>query len=82
MLGDLTPSVQSLCKRFDDFLCGLTSDFTSLQPADPEEFLVSLRSAYKALRNIDVKKFPGSDPVPNVVWKEFVFKLSNVLSMR
>ena len=34
---------------------------------------------YKTLRALKVKKSPGPELIPNIVWKEFAFELSPVL---
>ena len=81
------PSLESLCQGFNEFLHGLTYSFTSLAASVsgrveegsspvPQEFLVTPRIAYNALRCIKLKKSAGPDPVPNLVWKEFAFELS------
>ena len=91
LLGDTFPSVESLCQGFNEFLHALTSSFTPL-PASvsgrveersspvPQEFLVTPRIAYNAVHCIKLKKSAGPDPVPNLVWKEYAFELSPVVS--
>ena len=76
--GDTFPSVESVCQGFNEFLHRLTSSFTPL-PASvcgrveegsspvPQEFLLTPRIAYNALRCIKLKKSAGPDPVPNLV---------------
>ncbi|KAK2568768.1 hypothetical protein P5673_006783, partial [Acropora cervicornis] len=80
---------KSLCQGLE-FLHGLTSCLTRL-PASvsgrveegsspvPQEFLVTPRIAYNALRCIKLKKSAGPDPFPNQVWKAFAFELSSVV---
>ena len=45
----------------------------------PAELLVTHQSAYKAFRNIKVRKSPGPETIPNVTWKDFAFELSPVI---
>ena len=35
---------------------------------------------YKTLRALKVKKSPGPELIPNIVWKEFAFELAPVLA--
>ena len=87
LLSDSIPSAGALTERFNEFLFNLTVNFAPLPASTrsglgpvPAEYLVTHQSAYKALRNIKVKKSPGPETIPNVIWKDFAFELCPVIS--
>ena len=85
--GDVIDSVDTLCDRINDFFVNLTLEFDPLTPDDvagiavesvPSELLMTPWEAEKVLCRIKIKKAPGLPP--NVVLKEFVYKLGTVTS--
>ena len=86
LIGSEIPDEATLALEFNEFLGSLTAHFRPLEPLSPvfgpvpAHLYVSERTLYKALRALKVKKSPGPELIPNIVWKEFAFELSPVLA--
>ena len=86
LIGSEIPDEATLALKFNEFLGSLTAHFRLLEPLSPvfapvpAHLYVSKRTVYKTLRALKVKKSPGPELIPNIVWKEFAFELSPVLA--
>ena len=86
LIGSKIPDEATLALKFNKFLGSLTAHFRPLEPLSPvfgpvpAHLYVSKRTVYKTLRALKVKKSPGSELIPNIVWKELAFELSPVLA--
>ena len=86
LIGNEIPDEASLALKFNEFLGSLTAHFRPLEPLSPvfgpvpAHLYVSESTMYKTLRALKVKKSPGPELIPNIVWKEFAFELSPVLA--
>ena len=86
VIGNEIPDEATLALKFNEFLGSLTAHFRPLEPLSPvfgpvpAHLYVSERTVYKTLRALKVKKSPGPELIPNIVWKEFAFELSPVLA--
>ena len=86
LIGNEIPDEATLALKFNEFLGSLTAHFRPLEPLSPvfgpvpAHLYVSERTVYKTLRALKVKKSPGHELIPNIVWKEFAFELSPVLA--
>ena len=79
LIGSEIPDEATLALKFNEFLGSLTAHFRPLKPLSPvfgpvpAHLYVSERTVYKTLRALKVKKSPGPELIPNIVWKEFAF---------
>ena len=86
LIGSEIPDEATLALKFNEFLGSLTAHFRPLESLSPvfgsvpAHLYVSERTVYKTLRALKVKKSPGPELIPNIVWKEFAFELSPVLA--
>lgn len=87
MLNDTITSWTVLGQLFNTSSANLTAHFTPLGTSlttnvldVPREFLVDTRKTFRALSHVKLNKSPGSDVVPNKIWKEFAWDLPPVLS--
>ena len=87
LIGSEIPDEVTLALAFNEFLGSLTAPFRPLEPLSlvfepvPAHLYVSERTLYKTLRALKVKKSPGPELIPNIVWKEFAFELSPVIQL-
>ena len=86
LTGSEIPDEATLALTFNEFLGSLTAHFRPLEPLSPvfgrvpAHLYISERTVYKTLRALKVKKSPGPELIPNIVWKEFAFELAPVRS--
>ena len=87
LIGSEIPDEVTLALAFNEFLGSLTAPFRPLEPLSlvfgpvPAHLYVSERTLCKTLRALNVKKSPGPELIPNIVWKEFAFELSPVIQL-
>ena len=86
LIGSEIPHEATLALKFNEFLGSLTAHFRPLERLStvfgpvPAHLYVSERTVYKTLRALKVKKSPGPELIPNIVWEELAFELSPVLA--
>ena len=82
LIGSEILDEATLALNFNEFLGRLTAHFRPLEPLSPvfgpvpAHLYISERTVYKTLRALKVKKSPGPELIPNIVWKEFAFELA------
>ena len=87
LIGSEIPDEVTLALAFNEFLGSLTAPFRPLEPLSlvfgpvPAHLYVSEHTLYKTLRALKVKRSPGPELIPNIVWKEFAFELSPVIQL-
>ena len=75
LIGGKIPDEATQALKFNEFLGSLTAHFRPLEPLSPvfgpvlAHLYVSERTVYKTLRALKVKKSPGPELIPNIVWK-------------
>ena len=86
LISSEIPNDTALAQKFNEFLGSLTAHFCPSEPLSPmcglvpEHLYVSEHNVYKTLRALKIKKSPGPELIPNIVWKEFAFELSSVIA--
>ena len=76
----------ALALTLNEFLGGITAHFRPLEPLSllfgpvPVHLYVSQSSAQQTLCALKVKKSPAPELIPNILWKEFAFEISPVLT--
>ena len=87
LISDDIPTCDNLAESYNNFLVGLTSQFSPLVPCDevdyleiPQQLLVNIGQVHTALRQTKTSKSPGSDMIPNRILKDFAFELAPIIA--